>query len=158
MNFTRRTQIILATTATAFALAACGQQENTSVGQKLDGAIEQTQTAATEARQDIEAAATEIQQDVQSAAQDMKQEGEQAAKAVSDSATDLAITAKVKTALAADDQLSALGINVDTENAVVSLTGPAPNAEAVERATVLAKAVDGVTNVENELVIQPVKQ
>ena len=158
MNFTRRTQILLATTATAFALAACGQSEDATVGQKLDGAIEQTQTAATEARKDIEAAATDVQQDIQAAAQDMKQEGEQAAQSLTDSATDLAITAKVKTALAADDQLSALGINVDTENAVVSLNGPAPNAEAAERATVLAKAVDGVTDVENKLIIQPVKQ
>jgi osmotically-inducible protein OsmY len=158
MNITRRTQIILATTATAFALVACGQQEETSVGQKLDGAVDQTQMAATEARQDIETAASDVQQDIQAAAKDMKQEGEQAAQSVSDSATDLAITAKVKTALAADDQLSALGINVDTENAVVSLQGPAPSTEAAERATVLAQAVDGVTDVDNMLVIQTVTQ
>lgn len=153
MNFTRRTHIVLATTAAAFALAACGQKEETTVGQKLDGAIEQTQAAASTAQQDIKAAATDVQQDLQSAAKDLKREGEQAAQSVSDSATDLAITAKVKTALAADDQLSALGINVDTVNAVVSLKGPAPNAEAAERATVLAKAVDGVSDVHNQLVV-----
>ncbi|AOW15462.1 BON domain-containing protein [Hydrogenophaga crassostreae] len=157
MNITRRTQLVLATTAAAFALAACGQKEDATVGQKLDGAIEQTQMAATEARQDIQAAASDVRQDIESAAKDMKREGEQAAQTVSDSAADLAITAKVKTALAADDQLSALGINVDTNNAVVSLKGPAPSAEAAERATVLAKAVDGVTAVNNMLVVQPTK-
>ena len=36
---------------------------------------------------------------------------------------------------------------------VVSLTGPAPSAEAAERATTLAKAVEGVTEVQNKLVV-----
>lgn len=156
MKLTRRAQVILATTATAFALAACGQKEESTVGQKLDGAIEQTQSAASDASKDIQAAATEVQKDVQSAAQDMKSEGEQAAQSVSDSAADLAITAKVKTALAADGELSALGINVDTSNGVVSLKGPAPNAEAAKRASVLANAVEGVTDV-NNMLVAPVK-
>jgi hyperosmotically inducible periplasmic protein len=137
MKITRRAQVILATTAAAFALAACGQKEESTVGQKLDGAIEQTQSAASDASKDIQAAATEVQKDVQSAAQDMKREGEQAAQSVSDSA-------------------AALGINVDTSNAVVSLKGPAPNTQAAERASVLAKAVEGVTDV-NNMLIAPVK-
>jgi hyperosmotically inducible periplasmic protein len=65
----------------------------------------------------------------------------------------VAITARVKAALAADGQLSALSINVDTVNSVVSLYGPAPSAEAIERASVLAKAVEGVTAVNNRLVV-----
>ena len=142
MNMIRRTQIVLATTAAAFALVACGQQEDKTVGQKLDGAIEKTEQAAISTQQDIKAAAT-----------DMQREGEKAVVAATDSATDLAITAQVKAALAADDQLSALGINVDTENGVVSLKGPAPTASAAERATVLAKAVDGVTDVNNMLTV-----
>lgn len=142
MNMIRRTQIILATSAAAFALVACGAKEDATIGQKLDGAIEQTQQAATATQQDLQAAAT-----------DMKREGEQAVQSMSDSASDLAITAKVKAALAADDQLSALGINVDTANTVVSLKGPAPTAEAAERASVLAKAVDGVSDVKNMLTV-----
>jgi hyperosmotically inducible periplasmic protein len=153
MNFTRRTQIVLATSAAAFALVACGQNEDATVGQKVDNAIEQTQMATNEAKQDIQDAAKDVQQDIQSTASDIKREGEQAVEAASDSATDLAITAKVKTALAADDQLSAVGINVDTDNAVVSLRGPAPTKEAAERATVLAQAVDGVSSVNNMLVV-----
>ncbi len=142
MNMIRRTQLVIATSAAAFALAACGAKEDTTVGQQLDGAIEQTQQAA-----------ASTQQDLQAAASDMKREGEAAMDSVSDSATDLAITAKVKAALAADDQLSALGINVDTLNNVVSLQGPAPSMEAAERATVLAKAVDGVSEVKNMLTV-----
>jgi hyperosmotically inducible periplasmic protein len=46
-----------------------------------------------------------------------------------------------------------VGINVDTEGTVVSLQGPAPSQAAADRATVLAKAVDGVTDVKNMLTI-----
>lgn len=142
MNMIRRTQIVLATSAAALALVACGAKEDTTVGEKLDGAIEQTQEAAASTHEDLQAAAG-----------DMKREGEEAVQAVSDSAADLAITAKVKAALAADDQLSAVGINVDTLNAVVSLQGPAPTMEAAERATVLAQAVEGVSSVKNMLTV-----
>lgn len=142
MNILRRTQIVLATSAAVFALAACGAKEDTTIGQQVDGAIEQTQQAAENTQQELQAAAT-----------DMQREGEAAVQAVSDSASDLAITAKVKAALAADDQLSAVGINVDTLNKVVSLQGPAPTREAAERATVLAEAVEGVSEVRNLLTV-----
>ena len=55
--------------------------------------------------------------------------------------------------MAADDQLSALKIEVETAQGVVSLSGPAPSADAAERATVLARAVEGVTGVQNRLVV-----
>jgi hyperosmotically inducible periplasmic protein len=59
----------------------------------------------------------------------------------------------VKTALAGDAQLSAISIGVDTTNNVVTLTGPAPSQAAADRASDLAKAVDGVTEVRNQLVV-----
>lgn len=142
MNISKRAPVVIATTAVLLSLVACGQKEEATVGQKIDGAIANTEQAAQEARQDLQAAAG-----------DMKRDGEQAAQAVADTAGDAAITAKVKAALAADDQLSALRIDVDTVTGVVSLTGPAPTVEAADRATVLAKAVDGVTAVQNKLVV-----
>lgn len=142
MNISKRAQVVIATTAVLLSLAACGQKEEATVGQKIDGAIASTEQAAQEARQDLQAAAG-----------DMKREGEQAVQAVADTAADAAITTQVKAALAADAQLSALRIEVDTEAGVVSLTGPAPSAEAADRATVLAKAVEGVTSVQNKLVV-----
>ena len=142
MNISKRAQVVIATTAVLLSLAACGQKEETTVGQKIDGAIASTEQAAQEAKQDMQAAAG-----------DMKREGEQAAQAVADTAADAAITTKVKAALAADTQLSALRIEVDTVAGVVSLTGPAPSADAADRATVLAKAVEGVTSVRNKLVV-----
>lgn len=142
MKPSNRAQMVIATTAVLLSLAACGQQEDATVGQKIDGAVTSTEQAAQQARQDME-----------SAAADIKREGEQAVQSVTTTATDMAITTKVKAALAADDQLSALQIEVDTVGGVVSLTGPAPSAEAAERATTLAKAVEGVTEVQNKLVV-----
>lgn len=142
MNIQRRAQLVIATSAMAFALGACSQHDGTTVGQKLDGAIANTQQAA-----------SQVGQDMKTAVSDVRRGGEQAAQAVAGSATDLAITARVKTVLATDSQLSALSISVDTVNSVVSLYGPAPSAEAIERATVLARAVDGVSAVNNQLVV-----
>lgn len=142
MNLSNRAQVVIATTAVLLSLTACGQQEDATVGQKIDGAMTSTEQAALQARQDME-----------STAADIKREGEQAVQSVTTAATDMAITTQVKAALAADDQLSALKIEVDTVQGVVSLTGPAPSAEAAERATTLAKAVEGVTEVQNKLVV-----
>ena len=68
---------------------------------------------------------------------------------------DAGITAAVKTALAADPALSALKIDVDTSNGVVKLTGPAPDAQARDRAGVLAAAPKGVRSVDNLLTVEP---
>ena len=64
-------------------------------------------------------------------------------------------TAAVKTALAADPALSALKIGVDTNDGVVRLTGPAPDAQARDRAGVLAAAPKGVRSVDNLLKVEP---
>lgn len=67
---------------------------------------------------------------------------------------DPAITASVKSALAADTNLSALKIDVDTKDGVVTLKGPAPNEAARTRAAELATASKGVVRVENQLTVQ----
>ncbi len=113
-------------------LGACAQTAPApTVGQRVDSAIEKSKEVATE----------------------VKDNAVNAAKAVSATSTDVAITTRVKATLATDSELSALAINVDTTNAVVSLYGPAPNAEAMNRATTLARAVTGVVDVKNNLTL-----
>ena len=68
-------------------------------------------------------------------------------------ADDAAITAQVAAGLAKDPELSALKINVDTKGGVVTLSGPAPTAQAKERATGIAKGVKGVGGVNNQLTV-----
>jgi osmotically-inducible protein OsmY len=64
---------------------------------------------------------------------------------------DAAITASVKSKLAADQASSFANIDVDTVRGTVYLTGIAPDSAAKRRATDIAQDVDGVTRVVNNL-------
>lgn len=64
---------------------------------------------------------------------------------------DAAITASVKSKLAADRAGSLTSIDVDTVSGTVYLTGTVPDASAKERAGELARDVDGVRSVVNNL-------
>lgn len=66
---------------------------------------------------------------------------------------DAAITATVKGKLLAAEDLSALDITVETTDGVVSLKGPAKNAQAREEASRITLAVDGVKAVVNDLAV-----
>lgn len=65
--------------------------------------------------------------------------------------SDPQLTARVNAQLAQDEDLSALRIDVDTSEGQVTLEGQVPDAEAKQRAERLARGVDGVTNVNNQL-------
>lgn len=127
-----RTLILLpAVAAAAFALAACSSREDTTVGQKVDSAVASAKAGAEDAKQ----AATE------------------AAKVAATTATDATITTRINAALVTDDKLKAMKIDVDTTSGRVLLKGTAPDAGSRERATTLAKAVEGVVDVENRLTL-----
>ncbi len=74
---------------------------------------------------------------------------------VSKSAAGAALTAKVKSALAADVGVKTVtGINVDSADGVVTLKGKVGSADHKKRAGEVAKQVDGVKRVKNELRIE----
>lgn len=138
----RYSTLAAAILASAF-VVACGEREDATVGERLDGAVNEAQQAG-----------REMKEDARQAGQDMQAAGEQASDTIARDAADAAITAKVNAALAADDQLSALAIDVDTSNGSVELKGTAPTAAARDRATTLAQAVEGVVKVDNQLTVQ----
>lgn len=67
---------------------------------------------------------------------------------------DAGITAAVKSKLIADRTAALTDIDVDTVNGTVYLIGTAPNGAAKQRAAALARQVDGVVAVENNLQTQ----
>lgn len=67
---------------------------------------------------------------------------------------DSAITTKVKSALIADDQVSAFPISVETSNGVVYLTGTADTRAEADKATKLARDVAGVKSVVNNIQVK----
>lgn len=145
-RFQRRVGVMLATSAMAFSLVACGQQSpaEPTVGERVDSAIATTASAAEEAKVDMK-----------QAMESTEQKAGEMSEAVAQKVEDLEITAKVNAKLADDEVLSARKIDVDTADGHVTMTGPVANAEAASRATELAMMVEGVKSVVNNLVIQP---
>lgn len=133
--------------ALGLGLAACQPAPSApgepTVGQKTDAAVATAQSRAAEAT----ASAKE-------ATADMRAETSQAVANASNAMKDAAITTAVIAKLAADADLKALRINVDTAGGRVALSGDAPDNAARERATSLARSVDGVTAVNNQLTIK----
>ena len=71
-----------------------------------------------------------------------------------DTLADAAITAKVKSAFLADSQVKGLAIDVDTKAGVVTLNGALASTANVERAVDIARKVEGVKSVENQLTVK----
>ncbi|SNR81334.1 BON domain-containing protein [Methylobacillus rhizosphaerae] len=67
--------------------------------------------------------------------------------------SDSVITAKVKAAFAKDKLVSASDIKVETDsNGLVQLSGTAKSKEEADHAVVLAKSIQGVTGVKDDIV------
>jgi osmotically-inducible protein OsmY len=151
--------------AAMLALTACNKPEDTTPGEKLDNAIERSEQAASDAATTSGQALENAAQDASAAAKDagaaIKEGAASVGQAASEAATnveaaldDAGITARIKADLAKDSELSALAINVDTKGGAVTLHGKAPSAEAKERAETMAKGVQGVTSVDNQLTVE----
>lgn len=69
-------------------------------------------------------------------------------------ADDTAITARVKSALLAESEISSLDISVETTNGVVQLTGDVTNPAQIQKAAQVASAADGVKSVQNQLKVK----
>ena len=148
MSITHKSLLqILAVSALALGLSACGPNDGQTAGQKLDNAIEKTEQAADNAKVEADHAAETAGQKIDNAVEATKDAAANAADAVGEAG----ITGKVNAALVGDPELSALKINVDTKDGVVTLNGEAPNQAAKDRAEELAKAVEGVHSVNNLL-------
>jgi hyperosmotically inducible protein len=65
------------------------------------------------------------------------------------------LTAKVKSALLADEQIKALHINVDTLKGNVTLKGDADSTTQISQAGKVAAEVKGVQSVNNQLTVKP---
>lgn len=72
-------------------------------------------------------------------------------KTMGETVDDSVITAKVKTALIADETVKALDVNVETNMGVVQLAGFADTQTQIKRAGEVAQGVDGVKSVKNDI-------
>lgn len=124
------------------AVAIVTMQDSRSLGTQVDDAVAKVKNVGDQAGQTVATS--------QNAAAEASRT---ALDGVSTTIEDAGISTKVKAALAVDPALSASRIAVQTENGVVRLEGPAPDAAAKARASVLAAAPEGVRSVDNRLVL-----
>ena len=72
---------------------------------------------------------------------------------VSCAQSDLGITTKVKSRLETERNINASQITVTTKNKVVSLSGPVDSPATKDRAVTIAKGVEGVKNVVDDMTV-----
>ena len=87
--------------------------------------------------------------------QEVRTEAKQATNTAANVVDNAAMTTKVKTALLADTIVKGTQINVDSDGGVVKLTGTVDTPAQVARAVEVAKGVQGVQRVENNLTSSP---
>ncbi|WP_449593293.1 BON domain-containing protein [Polaromonas sp.] len=158
--------LVLSSLALMLALSACNKSEEAKTpGEKLDSAIAKTEQAATQARLKTEQSAEQAKAKTEEtfsnagaalkdATKSMESSAKEAAAKAAEKMDDLTITTAVSAGLAKDPDLSALKIDVDTNDGTVTLTGSAPTQAARERASSIAKTVSGVQKVDNKLIVK----
>ena len=67
---------------------------------------------------------------------------------------DSVITTKIKSQLAADDFLKSFQISVESRKGIAQLSGFVDSQKAVDRAGQIARGVDGVKSVRNDLIVK----
>ena len=80
--------------------------------------------------------------------------GTQTQQSTGEYVDDAAITTKVKSALLADKEVSGLRIDVDTKKGVVHLSGTAKTRHEANKAAELARGVNGVKSVHNNVRVE----
>ena len=151
----------LTTTAAAAALMAslalvgCGKRDaaESTAASTNDSVMAQAEQKSNDVRADASRGVDKAKQ----AGSEMAQDAKSATDKAGDKVADAVITTSVNAELAKDSSLSALKINVDTDNGRVALRGTAPSEAARERATQLASNVKGVVSVDKQLNVEPAK-
>lgn len=125
-----------------FGVAACGKEQGPAerMGQKIDSTVE-------DAVKKMEQAATGAGQQAKEVGAAISERATEAGKAIDD----VALTAKVKTALIAEPKLKALPIDVESRDGVIMLYGTADSSASRDRASQVAASVEGVRSVLNNL-------
>jgi len=78
-------------------------------------------------------------------------------QSVGEYTSDAVITTKVKAAIVAEKDLSALDVAAETNNGVVTLTGTVATAAQADAAARVTRGVEGVKQVENKVKVDPAK-
>jgi hyperosmotically inducible protein len=107
-----------------------------------------------EAARDARDAAREAKEDAKEASGNAARKSRETAGTAGEAVTDGWITTKVKSSFVGEDALENSDIDVDTNTGVVTLTGTVASQAGRARAVAIAKKIEGVKDVKDELKIQ----
>ena len=137
-------------TVAAILLAACNQKtEPVADTKKSSSFSSQVESVAKKVEKSADTAMDKTQSAMNTAGDKIETAANKTGVAISDTA----ITTAVKSKFIADADLKAIDINVETVNGAVMLKGNVDTERNRDRATTVAKEVDGVKSVSNALAI-----
>ncbi len=84
-----------------------------------------------------------------------EQEAKSAGSKIGTGADDMWLWVKTRSALLAASDLTSTGIDVDVDNAVITLRGTVPSQDQVKKADEVAKGIEGAKRVVNMLKVAP---
>jgi osmotically-inducible protein OsmY len=136
--------------AAAILLAGCNQKtEPPADAKKSSSFSSQVESVAKKVEKSADTAMDKTQSAMNTAGDKVEAVADKTKVAISDTA----ITTAVKSKFIADPDLKAIDINVETVNGAVMLKGNVDTERNRDRATAVAKDIDGVKSVSNALVI-----
>jgi hyperosmotically inducible periplasmic protein len=133
--------------------ATAGRDAGRDTKDAAHTAKEKTKETAREATDDVKESAHDTKEAAKESARDANRETHEATGTAGEAVSDGWITTKVKSSFVGVDALDGSDIDVDTNDHVVTLRGTVPSAAARAKAVSLAKQVDGVNSVKDELTI-----
>lgn len=142
--------VALALASGLVVLAGCDRADTPS-----ERAAERAEDRAEAVEERAEDRAEAAEDRAEAAGPSVSERTEGAASQAGQAIDDAKITTVVKGKYLADDTLKGLDISVDTEQGVVTLTGKVQNDSAKELATTIARGVEGVVSVNNQLTVGP---
>lgn len=147
---------MLAIAVPALILAAGCERTDATAGQAIDRSVTQPADRAEAAGREVQREAAPAGEVLKDAARDGAQAAGTGLRDAGEAIGDASITAAVKAELMKEPALSALSIDVDTDDSGrVTLSGEVPTSAAKDRAEALARATPGVREVRNELMVKP---
>jgi len=150
----RRITGFIAVAALAALLPACDNtaNSNTTVNRNVNANAVATATATPVANTNSNRAPTRAEYEANK--ERYNREAKESGRKVGTGANDTWLWIKTRFDLAAADDLRDSTINVDVDNNVVTLSGTVPSAAQKARAEAVAKAVEGVKSVRNQLTVK----
>ncbi|HXU33682.1 MAG TPA: BON domain-containing protein [Thermoanaerobaculia bacterium] len=143
------------------AIKTAGEETGEAAATAGNAAVEETKESAEaagdamkEAGQEASATAKEAGKDIANAAETAAEKTAEAGDKAAQKMDDASITASIKSKLIADPEVKGVGIDVDTVNGKVTLSGTAKSAYESREAEKLAKHTEGVVSVVNQIVVK----